>query len=57
MGITVKGQRKCYRNMEEGERNSSLGILEDFVKDLDFEGGSLVMGKSSVSLKRKKRFF
>lgn len=39
----------------EGGINSNLGILKDFVKDMGLEDGSLVMAKTAVSLKVKKK--
>lgn len=60
ISIKIEVQRKCYGNTGEGEINSNLGILEDFVKDLEFEDGSLIMGKISMSSeikKKKKRVF
>lgn len=37
--------------------NSNLGILEDFVNNLDLEDGPLIMGKKSVSVRSEKRTF
>lgn len=57
ISIKMGVQRKCSGNRGEGEINSNLGILKDFVKDLGLEDGSLIMVKTTVSLKVKKRVF
>lgn len=52
-------QRQWLWEHREGEINSNLGILKDFVKDMDLEDGSLIIAKTTVSLnvKIKKRVF
>lgn len=55
ISIKIEVQRKCCGNTGEREINSNFEILEDFVKGLELEDGSLIMRKISMSSEIKKK--